>query len=188
MSELQAKTRSYSLQTKSQSYSRADPHIHVLLQKTFLKAFWAARVPSHQQQLRDCRCISAWEPRPCPEGSRRVSQNPCSEDASKRKLSQSTKPVRTGRFDKADLLVGFVADFGPGWWKLGGGRMPGDFLFSAGGFFRRIFLLRFATKTLTAKIHRKIRHFYDGLLEDFHSRLKPRPAVSKFQVQLGYPP
>ena len=49
--------------------------------------------PSHQQQLRNCRCISAWEPRPCPKGNERVSKNPCSEDASKSKpSSQSRKP------------------------------------------------------------------------------------------------
>ena len=44
--------------------------------------------PSHQEQLRDCKGISAWEPRPCLEGSQRVSQNPCSEDASKSKPSE----------------------------------------------------------------------------------------------------
>ena len=32
---------------------------------------------------------SAWEPLPCPEGSQRVSQNPCSEAASNSKPSQS---------------------------------------------------------------------------------------------------
>ena len=50
--------------------------------------------PSHQQHPIHCRCISAWEPRPCPEGSQKVSQNPCSEDASKNKPSSQARKAR----------------------------------------------------------------------------------------------
>ena len=69
----------------------------VFSKRTFLTENLSRKVrskpcPSHQQQLRDCKCISTWEPRPCPEGSQRVSQNPCSEDASKSNPSQSKKP------------------------------------------------------------------------------------------------
>ena len=114
--------------------------------------------PSHQQQLRDCRCISTWEPRPCPEGSQRVSQNPrihALKTPPRAIPSQSKKTRRV----LGGLTGGFVGRFCGGFLGLAGGfrggRAPADFLFSAGGFsggfFRRIFLLHFATK----KIHRK---------------------------------
>ena len=113
------------------------------------------------------QCISTWEPRPYPEGSQRVSQNPCSEDASKSNPSQWQKT----RHALGGLTGGFVGRFCGGFLGLAGGfrggRAPADFLFSAGGFsggfFRRIFLLYFATK----KIHRKIHHFHGSLLADF---------------------
>ena len=110
--------------------------------------------PSNQQQLRDCRCISTWEPRPCPEGSQRVSQNLCSEDASKSNPSQTKKTRRV----LGGLTGGVVGRFCGGFLGLAGGFrggcVPADFMFSAGGFpadFFSGFFLYFATK----KIHRK---------------------------------
>ena len=127
--------------------------------------------PSHQQQLRDCRCISTWEPRPCPERSQRVPQNPCSEDASKSNPFQSKKPGVYVEVWQADLLVSFAADFwawladfgGVARWRIFCFRLadfPADFF---GGFF--FCILR--PKKSTAKIHRKIHHFHGGLLADF---------------------
>ena len=74
---------------------------------------------------------------------------------SKSNPSQSKKPGVYLEVWQADLLVGFAADFLGLVGGFRGGRAPADFLFSAGGFsggfFRRIFLLHFATK----KFHRQ---------------------------------
>ena len=106
---------------------------------------------------------------PTAEGSQKVSQNPWSEDASKNNLSQSKKTRRV----LGGLTGGFVGRFCGGFLGLPGGfrggRVPADFLFSAGGFSGGFFLLFSATKKMksTAKIHRKIHHFHGGLLADF---------------------
>ena len=146
--------------------------------------------PSHQQQLRDCSCISTWEPRPCPEGSQRASQNPCSEDASKSNPSQSKKTLHA----LGSLTGGFVGRFCSDFLGLAGGfrggRAPAVFLFSAGGFsggfFRRIFfcILRHPPQKSTAKSTTSMAVFW----QIFHRRLNPSPAVSKFQVQHWNPP
>ena len=139
--------------------------------------------PSHQQELRDCRYISTWEPRPCPEGSQKVSQNPCSEDASKSTILLNRK--RSGVYLEvwqADLLVGFMADFwawladfgGTVRWRIFCFRLadfPADLF---GGFFFGI--LR--PKKSTVKSTTSMAVFW--LI--FHRSLNPRPAVSKFQV------
>ena len=82
------------------------------------------------------------------------------------------------------LTGGFVGRFCGGFLGMAGGfqgaRAPADFLFSAGGFFRRIFLCLVTTKD-TAKIHRKIRHFHGGLLEVGWSPGRPW-ANSKFST------
>ena len=54
-----------------------------------------------------------------------------------------------------DLLVGFYGGFLGLAGGFRGGRAPADFLFSAGGFFRRIFLFILQPKKSTAKIHSK---------------------------------
>ena len=95
------------------------------------------------------------------------------------------------------LTGGFVGRFCGGFLGLAGGfwgsRGPADFLFSAGGFssefFRRIFLLDFATKkNPLQKSTEKSTASVEVLWKIFHSRLNPRPAVSKFQVQHWNPP
>ena len=78
------------------------------------------------------------------------------------------------------LTGGFVGRFCGGLLGLADGfrgdRAPADFLFSAGGFsggfFRRIFLLHFATKISTAKSTTSMAVFW----QIFHHRLNPRPA------------
>ena len=133
----------------------------VLLIKVLSGRVRSKPCPSHQQQLRDCKCISTWEPRSCPEGSQRVSQNPCSEDASKSNPSQSQKARRV----LGGLTGGFLGLVG----GFRGGRAPADFFFSAGGF---------SAADFSMAVFWKI----------FRRRLNPRPAVSKFQVQHWNPP
>ena len=156
-------------------------------------------VPPTSSSSRDCRCISAWEPRPRPEGSQRVSQNPCSEDASKGKPSQSKKKKKkTGVYLEvwhADLLVGFAADF---WtWVVDFGGLCADelmtCLFSAGGFsggfFRRIFFCILRPKQhQLEKSAEKSTTSMAASWRIFHRTLKARPAVSKFQVERRNPP
>ena len=143
--------------------------------------------PSQQQQLRDCRCISTWEPRPCPEGSQRVSQNPCSEDASKSKPSQSKQTRRV----LGGLTGGFVGRFCGGFLGLAGGfrggHAPADFLFSTGGFsggvFRRIFFCILRPKNPPQKSKAKSTTSMAIFWQIFNRRLNPRPAMCKLQVQ-----
>ena len=67
---------------------------------------------------------------------RRVSQNPCSENASESNTSPSKKPGVYLEVWQADLLVGFAADF---WAWLAEGRAPGGIFVFDWRIFRQIF-------------------------------------------------
>ena len=81
-----------------------------LLTKSVVLEVRSKPCPSHQLQLRDCMHFNMGAST-MPRRQPRVSQNPCSEDASKSNPSQSKKPGVYLEVRQADLLVGFAVDF-----------------------------------------------------------------------------
>ena len=110
-------------------------------------------------------------------------------DASTSKPPQSKKARRVVGVWRADLLVGFAADFWAWLVDFGGGRASAEFLFSVGGFsggyFRRFFFLCILWPNNPLQ---KSTTSMAAFWKIFHCRLKPRPAVGKFKVQHWYTP
>ena len=140
----------------------------VFSKRTILLKMLSGRVrsktcPSHQQQLRDCRCILAWH-----GASTMPIRQPKSVPASMlwRRLQAQTFSIDKSQPVLGGLTSGFVGRFSSGLLGLAGGfrggRAPADF-FIFGWRFPAVFSFVFCDQKSTSKIH----HFHGGLLEDF---------------------
>ena len=114
-----------------------------------------------------------------PRRQPRVSQNPCSEDASKSHPSQLKKARRV----LGGLTDGFIGRFCSGLLGLAGGfrrgRAPADFCFRLADFLADFYFATCDQKNPPQKSITSMAVFW----QIFHRRLNPRLAVSKFQVQ-----
>ena len=110
-----------------------------------------------------------------------MSQNPCFEDASRSKPSQSQKTRRA----LGGLTSGFVGRFCGGFFGpaggLGGGRVPARMFCFQADFLAIFFLLIFLLHFATYKIQRKNPTTSTAdFCKPVESRLKPKQAVSQF--------
>ena len=111
---------------------------------------------SAQQTLWHCRCISAWEPRPCQVGSQKVSQSPCSDSVKtppRASFLNRKSLACTWRFDRRICLL--QCRF---CWRISGGVVRGQiFCFRLADFpadfFGGCFFFAFCDQKSTAKIH-----------------------------------